>query len=416
MQSSASSRPKFDVAAVRAEFPILSRTVHGSMPLVYLDNAATTQKPNVVIDAITSFYRQHNANAHRAGHVLGMEVTAMYERARHLVAELIGATSDEIIFTRGTTESLNLLATVLGQHLSSQLPGSNIVITEMEHHANIVPWQMLRDRTGVELRIIPVLGDGGLDVETAATLIDESTAIVSCVHVSNTLGTTNDVALLCRLAREANALSIVDAAQSISSVKIDVKALGCDALVFSGHKLHAPMGIGVAYIRHDLLEILPPYQGGGSMITNVTFESTTYAHGPLRFEAGTPNIEGAVGLGTAIEWFTSCDLRAVQLHKQELTQALVNGLCSRDGISVHGRHQGHSGIVSFTVDGVHPNDVGILLDEQGIAVRIGHHCTMPLSQKLCTNGTVRVSAAIYTSNHEIETFFVALDRSLRMLR
>lgn len=416
MSAAEPSAPLLDVALLREEFPILSRMVHGDRKLVYLDNAATTQKPDVVIDAIVSFYRHHNANAHRAGHVLGTEVTSMYEGARRTVAESLSAESDEIIFTRGTTESLNLLAASIGQHLGVRLNGGNIVLTEMEHHANIVPWQMLRERSGVELRVIPVTDDGLLDMGRAAELIDASTLLVSCVHVSNTLGTTNDVRALCAMARSVGAISVVDAAQSISSMSVDVREIGCDALVFSGHKVYGPMGIGVAYIRRELLAVLPPYQGGGSMITNVTFDRTTYAEGPLRFEAGTPNIEGAVGLDAALRWRNRLNIALVQSHKSSLTERLVEGLCLRPSVRVHGTAQGHSGIVSFSVDGVHPQDLGIMLDSHGIAVRTGHHCTMPLTQRFGVGGTVRVSAAVYTSHDEIDRFFHAFDRVLKLLK
>lgn len=407
--------PVLDIAAVRSEFPILRRTVHGGKPLVYLDNAATTQKPNVVIDTIADFYRHHNANAHRAGHVLGSEVTAMFEAARQRVADSIGASAEEIVFTRGTTESLNLLASTLSARFE---PGDrrNIVLTQMEHHANIVPWQMVRDRTGVEIRVIPVHEDGQLDMTVAEQLIDASTAIVSVVHVSNTLGTTNDVHRLAAMAHRVGAEFIVDAAQSIAGMNIDVKEIGCDALVFSGHKVYGPMGIGVAYIRRRLMETLPPYQGGGSMITSVTFDKTTYADGPLRFEAGTPNIEGAVGLAAALSWRDSLDMSSVIAHKHALTSSLTSGLSGRDGIRLHGRHQGHSGIVSFSVDGVHPQDLSLMLDAHGVAVRTGHHCTMPLTAQFSSTGSVRASVAVYTSADEIEYFFSALDRALTILR
>lgn len=416
MTVSATIPSALNLAAMRSEFPILSRRVHGGKPLVYLDNAATTQKPSVVIDAISEFYRHHNANVHRAGHVLGAEVTSMFEDARRVVAESIGATAEEIIFTRGTTESLNLLASTLSARFTGGNTRRNVVITEMEHHANIVPWQMLRERTGAELRVIPVLDDGSLDMARAEELIDESTGVVSVVHVSNTLGTTNEVARLAELARRVGAVSIVDAAQSVSSAEVDVAAIGCDALVFSGHKVYGPMGIGVAFIRRELLDTLPPYQGGGSMITSVSFEKTTYAEGPLRFEAGTPNIEGAIGLGTALAWRNALDMRAVVAHKQDLTDRLVGGLQRRDGVHVHGRHQGHSGIVSFSLGGVHPQDLGLLLDAHGVAVRTGHHCTMPLTQRYSSNGSIRVSAAVYSSVDEVEMFFSALDRACAVLR
>jgi cysteine desulfurase/selenocysteine lyase len=405
-----------NLAALRSEFPILSSRVHGGKPLVYLDNAATTQKPSVVIDVITDFYRHHNANVHRAGHILGAEVTSMFENARRVVAESIGAAAEEIVFTRGTTESLNLLASTLTERFAKLNPRRSVVITEMEHHANIVPWQMLRERTGAELRVIPILDDGSLDMVKAEQLIDDSTGVVSVVHVSNTLGTTNDVKRLAQLARGVGAVSIVDAAQSVSSSFVDVEDIGCDALVFSGHKVYGPMGIGVAYIRRELLDTLPPYQGGGSMITSVSFDKTTYADGPLRFEAGTPNIEGAIGLGTALEWRNALDMQAVVAHKQDITDRLVAGLRRRDGVHVHGHYQGHSGIVSFSLGGVHPQDLGLLLDAHGVAVRTGHHCTMPLTQRYSSNGSVRVSAAVYSSADDVEMFFSALDRACAVLQ
>lgn len=405
-----------DAQSLRAQFPILSRMVHGTVPLVYLDNAATSQKPLAVIEAIADFYKYSNANVHRGGHALGAEATALYEDARDVVAAFIGAQQNEIIFTRGATESINLVASSWSSMLGESLRGRSIVITEMEHHANIVPWHMVCERTGAQLRVIRVQDNGTLDLDHARTLIDETVSFVSVVHVSNTLGVTNDVRTICSLARSVGALSMVDGAQSIVHQSIDVAEIGCDFFVFSGHKLFAPTGIGVLYGRADVLEKMPPYQGGGAMIENVSFDLIDYNVAPIRFEAGTPNMEGAIGLATAIRWFSALDRSSVTEHERVLSSRIINDLMAIDGMRVLGPGVEHAGIASFVIDGVHSQDLGILLDEQGVAIRTGHHCTMPLMKRFGVTSTARVSTALYTTDQDLDVFFSALQRTVRMLR
>lgn len=405
-----------DVQALRAEFPILSRTVHGNVPLVYLDSAATAQKPRCVIEAITRFYERSNANVHRGGHALGAEATGLYEAARLTVAEFLGASSNEIIFTRGTTEGINLVATSWSQMMGAELKGRSIVISGMEHHANIVPWQMVCQRTGAELRVIDVRDDGTLDLDHARSIIDDTTVFVSIVHVSNTLGVVNDVHEICSMARAVGAYSLVDGAQAVVHHAIDMRYIGCDFYVFSGHKLYGPTGIGVVFGRAELLAHMPPYQGGGSMIDDVTFERSTYLDAPMRFEAGTPNMDGAIGLAEAIRWFTRLDRAAVEMHEASRTKQLHDVLASIDGLRILGPSQTHVGIRSFVIDGVHANDIGVLLDEQGVAIRVGHHCTMPLMKRFSVTSTARASTAVYTTAEDVDRFATALLRSIRMLR
>lgn len=405
-----------DVEALRAEFPILSRMVHGSVPLVYLDNAATAQKPQAVINAITEYYGHSNANVHRGGHTLGTESTSLFESARSVVAQFINAAPEEVIFTKGATEGINLVASSLATKEGSTLAGRSVVITEMEHHANIVPWQMFCQRTGAHLRVIGVCDDGTLDQEQISLYIDEKTYLVAVVHLSNTLGITNDVKAICKRAASFGALTLVDGAQSVVHHAIDVRSIGCDYFVFSGHKLYAPTGIGVLYGKLDVLEAMPPYQGGGSMILDVSFDGTTYNEVPLRFEAGTPNIEGAIGLGTAIRWFSALNRVALAHHEATIAADLMHGLREIDGLRILGSGTKHVGIASFVIGGVHANDVGMLLDEQGVAVRVGHHCTMPLMRRFGVDATARVSIAAYTNQADIANFFSALHKVLRILR
>ncbi|MBL0322423.1 MAG: SufS family cysteine desulfurase [Ignavibacteria bacterium] len=406
----------FDAQAVRAEFPILSRTVHGNVPLVYLDSAATAQKPQCVIDAISRFYERSNANVHRGGHALGAEATSLYEDARSTVAEFLGVASNEIVFTRGTTEGINLVAASWSQMMGERLKGRSIVISGMEHHANIVPWQMVCQRLGAELRVINVRDDGTLDLDHAQSIIDETTAFVSVVHVSNTLGVINDVHAICSMARAVGAHSLVDGAQAVVHHAIDVYRIGCDFYVFSGHKLYGPTGIGVVFGRAEILAQMPPYQGGGSMIDEVTFERSTYLDAPMRFEAGTPNMDGAIGLAEAIRWFTCLDRVEVEAHEAARSTQLHDVLASIDGLRILGPSQAHVGIRSFVIDGVHANDIGVLLDEQGFAIRVGHHCTMPLMKRFGITSSARASIAVYTTAEDIDRFATALLRSIRLLR
>lgn len=403
------------IQELRSQFPILQRTVHGGKPLVYLDSAATTQKPQMVIDAISNFYMTSNANAHRGGHALGAEATALYEGARGNVAKFLRVQPESIVFTRGATESLNLLAVSIERTYGNQLAGKSVVISEMEHHANIVPWQVLCQRTGADLQVVRVTDDGSIDMEHAIELIDERCAIVSIVHMSNVLGTINDVQTLCARAKERGAIAIVDGSQYVVHHDVNVLDIGCDAYVFSGHKLYAPFGIGVLYGKYDFLAGLEPYQTGGAMIDRVSFERTTYGEPPVRFEAGTPNIEGAVGLGAAITWLAGVDRSAVHAHEQVLTLTLVESLEHDSRVRIFGRQHAKNGIVSLVVDGIHAHDIGVLLDEQGIAVRTGHHCAMPLMDRLGVGSTLRVSLAAYSTSDDVQVFLTAFAKACRML-
>ena len=401
---------------LRSQFRILDRTVHGGRPLVYLDSAATAQKPEAVLTTITDYYRTSNANVHRGGHVLGTEATEQYEHARARVAGFMGCDVSEVIFTRGTTDGINLIAASLGKKLGSTLRGKSIVVSELEHHANIVPWQMLCEQSGASLRVIPVDEAGVISLEHAQSLIDDSTAIVSVVHVSNTLGTEQPVKELCAMARTVGALSLVDGAQSVVHHAIDMRDLGCDFFVWSGHKLYGPTGIGVVAGRAEVLADLPPYQGGGAMIEDVRWEGSTYQDAPLRFEAGTPNMEGAIGLAAAIAWVQQYDRVSVLAHELACTRRIEAAIVSHQAARLlGGEHAQRTGIVSFVVDGVHAQDLGVLLDEQGVAIRTGHHCTMPLLRRLGVNSAARVSVAAYTSESDLQVFETALAKALRIL-
>jgi cysteine desulfurase/selenocysteine lyase len=403
------------IETIRSQFPILSRHVHGDKPLVYLDSAATTQKPQAVLDAMARFYMTSNANAHRGGHALGAEATALYEAARRSVAGFLNAGSDEVVFTHGATESINLLSASIERTYGTALQGRCVVISEMEHHANIVPWQVLCQRTGAVLKVIRVCDDGSLDMEHAHELIDETCAIVSIVHMSNVLGTVNEVATLCSWARQVNAISIVDGCQYVVHHHVNVQDIDCDAYVFGGHKLYGPFGIGVLYGRSEFLGMLEPYQTGGAMIDKVTFAKTTYAEPPIRFEAGTPNIEGAIGLGAAITWLTSNDRRAIAAHETLVADLIVDALASNDRVRILGGDHARNGIISIVVDGIHAHDIGTLLDEQGVAVRTGHHCAMPLMQRFGIQAALRASVAAYTTQEDAMRFLDAFHRSCRML-
>lgn len=403
-----------DVDYLRAQFPILSTTVHGGKPLVYLDHAATSQKPQCVIDAIASYYTTTNSNVHRGAHALAAKATEAYEYARHTVAAFLGAASpSEIVFTKGTTEAVNLVAATVAHRLQ---PGDEIVLTEMEHHANIVPWQLMAQQRGAVIRVIPVTDSGELDMQAAASLIGPATKIVSAVHVSNTLGTVNPVAQLCAMAGSVGALSFIDGAQAVLHDPIDVAALGCDFYAFSAHKLFAPMGLGVLYGRYHVLESLPPYQGGGSMIDSVSFDGTTFNAPPMRFEAGTPNVEAAVGLTTAIEWFAAVDPDWRRHHDQSITAYALDAIGGIDGLTVYGNAAHRVGILSFTVEGTHAADVGTLLDAMGVAVRVGHHCTQPLMRRFGVTSTIRASFSVTTTAHEVDVFAAALTKAVGMLR
>jgi len=396
------------------EFPLLQRTVHGS-PLVYLDNAATTQKPRVVIDAISQFYETSNANVHRGGHTLGTEATDLYESARQTVADFIGAESaSTIVFTKGTTESINLVASSWGRaHVKR---GDVIALSTMEHHANIVPWHMLCEEVGATLDVVRIHDDGTLDMVHLREVLDRSPALLAITHVSNTLGTVNPVNEICMLARERNVRTLVDGAQAVSHEKIDVRAMGCDFFVFSSHKLFGPTGFGVLYGREEILSTMPPYQGGGSMISTVSFDKITYADAPMRFEAGTPHIAGAVGTAAAIRWFSALDLNAVRRNDVELTTLATVALAEIPGVRILGSTPEKVGIVSFVVDGVHASDIGTLLDSMGVAIRVGHHCTQPLMERFGVTSTARMSTSVYTTTDDIDVFIRSVQKAISMLR
>jgi cysteine desulfurase / selenocysteine lyase len=399
---------------IRADFPILRRQFRDK-PIVYLDSAATTQKPQVVIDTISHYYEHYNSNVHRAAHVMAGEATEALENSRASVCGWINAElTSEIVFTRGTTESINLVAHVLGD--SGKLgAGDEIVITEMEHHSNIVPWQMLAQRTGATLRGIRVTPTGELDLDDAARIINERTRILACGHVSNALGTVNPVEDLLALAASHEAITIIDGAQAALHQNVDVQALGCDFYCFSGHKIFGPTGIGVLYGKQALLEALPPWQGGGEMIERVTLQSSTYQKPPYKFEAGTPHIAGAIGLGAAINYLQGLDLAALNSAEEALVSKAVSGLQQIPGVQLVGEPNHRSSVVSFIVDAAHPHDVGTLLDQQGVAVRTGHHCTMPLMDALNVPGTIRASFSLYSNDDDVTRLLDGVAKALTFL-
>ena len=397
----------FDAEAVRAEFPILRRQVNGH-PLVYLDSAASAQKPRAVVDAMTQAMEHSYANVHRGLHTLANETTEAYEAARRSVARFIGAGEAEIVFTKGGTEAINLVASGLGATLG---PGDQIVLSEMEHHANIVPWHFLRERQGVILRFAPVTDDGRLDVEGFKALLSERTKVVALTHMSNVLGTVNPVAELIGLAHDAGALVLLDGCQAIVHQPIDVKALDVDFYVFSGHKLYGPTGIGALYGKAERLAALPPYQGGGEMIGNVSLEAITYADPPHRFEAGTPPILEAIGLGAAINWLNELDRDAIAAHEHALYDHVRERLNGANWLKVLGEAPGKGAILSFTVEGAHAHDVAQILDRYGVAVRAGTHCAEPLMRRFGVTSSARASFALYNTHEEADAFVDALTKT-----
>ncbi|HEX6104593.1 MAG TPA: cysteine desulfurase [Gemmatimonadales bacterium] len=394
--------------AWRSDFPILSTTVRGK-PLVYLDNAATSQKPRQVIDAISAFYAGANANIHRGVYDLSERATGAFEEVRLKTARLIAAESaEEIVFTGGTTSAINLVAQSWGR--STLRPGDEVLVTGMEHHSNLVPWQMLCEQTGAVLRVVPVTGTGELDLDAFDRLLSERTRIFALVHLSNVLGTINPVGELVARAREAGAVTVVDGAQSAPHLPVDVQALGCDFFAFSGHKLFGPTGVGVLYGRAALLERMPPWQGGGSMIATVGPEHSTYAAPPARFEAGTPPIAEVIGLGAAIDYVQQIGLPAISVWEHELLARATELVAEVPGVRVVGAPARRASVLSFTVDGVHPHDVSAVLDDEGIAVRAGHHCAQPLMARLGLPATVRASFAFYNLLEEAEALACGLRR------
>ncbi|MEO6606287.1 MAG: cysteine desulfurase [Aeromicrobium sp.] len=400
----------YDVTRIREDFPILGRRLAGDLPLVYLDSANTSQKPESVIQAIDDHYRLHNANVARAMHQLGAEASAAFELGRDKVAAFIGAPSrDEVVFTKNASEALNLVARVLGD--SGRIGQDHeIVISEMEHHSNIVPWQQLSQRTGASLRWFGVTDEGRLDLDNIDQLITEQTAIVSVTWVSNMLGTINPLDVIIAKAHSVGALVVVDASQAVPQLPVDVAALGADFVAFTGHKMVGPTGIGVLWGRHDLLAELPPFLGGGEMIETVTMHESTYAPPPARFEAGTPPIAQAVGLGAAVDYLTSLGMANVAAHEQEITAYALGALQEIDGLKVVGPKTAvdRGGAISFTLSNIHPHDVSQLLDSKGVAVRAGHHCAKPAHQRFGVQSTTRASFYLYTTTQEIDSLVEAL--------
>lgn len=397
-----------DVASIRRDFPIL-RTRIGGRPLVYLDNAATTQKPAAVLGALEKHYKESNANIHRGVHYLAERATDAYEMARESVARFLNAArSEEIIFVRGTTEGINLIARSYGLPFLEE--GDEILLTTMEHHANIVPWQLVSESVGAKLRIIPVTESGELDMEAVASLLGERTKIVSLAHASNALGTINPVKALVDKAHACGAIVLLDGAQAVGHFPVDVQDLDCDFYVFSGHKLFSTTGSGVVYGKYELLERMPPFQGGGDMISKVTFEKTTYKQPPGRFEAGTPNIGGAVALGAAIDYFSGLDRLALMDYEDDLLQYATGLLSGIEGLRIYGRASEKVSLISFTLEGVHPHDIATVLDADGIAIRAGHHCTQPLHRHYGISATARASFAYYNTREEAEKLAASLEK------
>jgi cysteine desulfurase/selenocysteine lyase len=409
----------FDVEVIRKDFPILSRQVHGS-PLVYLDSANTSQKPQIVLDALADYYANHNANVARAVHTLGSEATTMFEAARDKVAAFINAPSrDEVIFTKNISESLNLIAyslsnatTFPGSDRFKIGPGDNVVVTEMEHHSNIVPWQLLAQRTGAEFRFIPIDDDGRLVDSVIDEVIDDRTKVVAFVHQSNALGTVNPVRRIVARAKLVGALTVLDAAQSAPHRPLDVQDLDVDFVGFTGHKLYGPTGVGVLWGRYELLAAMPPFLGGGEMIETVDMTGTTYSVPPHRFEAGTPMIAEAIGLGAAIDYVSAVGMTNIQAHEDQLTAYALKALSTVDGLRIIGpaTPENRGATISFVMKGIHPHDVSQLLDEQGIAVRAGHHCARPVCVRYGVSATTRASFGMYTTTDEIDALISGLSR------
>ena len=404
---------EFDVDAIREQFPILKRKVNGK-PLIYFDNGATTQKPTVVIKAVQDFYANENANIHRGVHSLSQEATSKYEEARNIIQTYIGAKHNhEIIFTKGTTDSINLVAYSYGELLNT---GDEVIISAMEHHSNIVPWQILCERKNCKLKIIPITEKGELKLDIYETLLNKKTKLVAVTHISNALGTINDIKQIIDKAHVVGAKVLIDGAQSIQHISVNMQELDCDFYAFSGHKLFGPTGVGILYGKAELLNKMPPYQGGGDMIKEVTLEKTTYNTLPHKFEAGTPHIAGGIGLGKAFQFIQSLDMQAVEKHEEELLTYATKKLKEIKGLKIYGQANQKTSVISFLVKGTHPYDVGTLLDKMGIAVRTGHHCTQPIMNFYEIPGTIRASFAFYNTKSEIDTFVKALNRILPMLK
>ena len=402
----------FDVERVRADFPLLRQQVNGK-PLVYLDNGATSQKPQCVIDELVRYYTTENANVHRGVHTLSQLATDDYEGARSKVRRFLNAADDrEIIYTRGTTEGINLVAQTFGRQNVG--PGDEIVVSNMEHHSNIVPWQMLCEEKGAVLRVVPIDDSGELLMDEYEAMVGPRTKLVSITHVSNALGTVVPVERIVGIAHAQGVPVLLDGAQAVPHMPVDVRRLDCEFYVFSGHKLFGPTGIGILYGKGEILEALPPFQGGGEMIKSVTFEKTIYNDLPYKFEAGTPNIAGAIGLGAAVDYVQALGFEGIEAHEAELLEYGTRALSAIDGLRIVGTAHHKAGILSFTLENIHPHDIGTILDEQGIAVRTGHHCAQPVMQRFQIPATARASMAFYNTKHDIDALVHGLDRVIEV--
>ena len=401
-----------DVEAIRAQFPILQQEINGN-PLVYLDNGATVQKPNVVIDAVSDCYRSYYSNIHRGVHDLSQRSTTAFEAVRGTVQRFLNAPSeDEVVFTRGTTEGINLVAnSFVRPRLKA---GDEILITGMEHHSNIVPWQLLCDATGAKLVVVPFSDAGELDLDDVASRINERTKLVSVIHVSNALGTINPVAEIVELAHAQDVPVLLDGAQSAPHMAVDVQALGCDFFVFSGHKTYGPSGVGVLWGRYDLLAAMPPWHGGGDMIKTVTFERSEFAEPPQRFEAGTPNIAGVIGMGAGIEWLLALGLDKVEAHEADLLAYAQEQVGAMDGVRIIGNARRKAAALSFVMDEAHPHDIGTILDNDGVAIRSGHHCAQPVMQRYGIPATARASFGVYNTRAEVDQLVASIDKVRRL--
>ena len=402
-----------DIQKIRNEFPLLGRTVY-KKPVVYFDNAATTQKPLSVIESISDYYKFQNSNIHRGVHFLSQEATEAFENARIYVQKFLNASKhSEIIFTRGTTESINLVAAGFGKsHLK---PGDEVLITYLEHHSNIVPWQMACEASGASLKVCPITQDGDLDLDAFKNLLSENTKLVAVTHVSNTLGTINPVKEIVRMAHQAGAYVLIDGAQAVAHLAVDVQDMDCDFYCFSGHKIYGPMGIGVLYGKEALLDALPPYQGGGEMISEVTFEKTTYNELPFKFEAGTPDVAGVLGLEAALKFVAKTGLAEMAAHENQLLQYATTKLREIGNVSFFGQSSHKAAVLSFNLDGIHPYDAGTIIDKFAVAVRTGHLCTQPLIQFYNVPGFIRASFAVYNTTEEIDVFITAVKKAKEML-
>jgi cysteine desulfurase/selenocysteine lyase len=404
---------KFDIEKIRADFPVLTRKVHGK-DLVFLDSAASSQKPKQVVEAIANYYLHEHANIHRGVHLLSQEATTKYEEARKKIARFINAENDhECIITKGTTDGINLVASSLGEHCVKE--GDEIIISHMEHHSNLVPWQMLCERKNAKLKVIPITDDGELDLEEYEKLLSEKTKIVSVVHVSNTLGTINPVEEMIEKAHDVGAYFVVDGAQAVPHIPVDVQQLNCDFYAFSLHKMYGPTGIGILYGKEKIMNAMPPYQGGGDMINKVTLEKTTYNDLPHKFEAGTPNIAGGIGMGATIDYIDELDWKAAHEFEADVMDYAHEKLSEIEGLRFIGTAEKKTGAISFLVGQIHPYDMGVLLDQLGIAVRTGHHCTQPILERYNIPGTVRASFGIYSTKQEVDQLVKGVERAKRML-